>query len=671
MAASTVFAVALMVLIQTPAGALDNENYGYVRSLEGYSDLIQNGSNEIVKLTTNYPILVGDQIRLSDQARAETVLPDGSYLRLGNNTELEFRQMARSADTHGASNHLLLHQGEAQLITHADASRSEYFRFDTSNATIYLSERGRYRIFSDGASWTEVSVRLGSAEIVTESGSATVQSGETLFIQGARDPLLEIGSASQLTALEIWGDELGRSGKRYASEHVDSSLAYSSASLYRHGSWMLKESRYVWRPHVSRDWRPYHSGWWAHTPSGLTWISTEPWGWLTYHYGVWDYGPSFGWVWHPGTYYTPAAVYWYWGPTHVGWIPAGYYTSFYGHGYPHYIDPYVRHDYHRYSGFGYRSGGHLHYRASDIALRTGVHGTAGGAASHWNDWTFTRHHRLGYRGGHAFFKTGSELSNHGTFKQTVPEGIITTDTRALTPNLWHQPNRAMEALRAHPKPPTESRPVGGSSRRELTNLDSWVARDRTLPEAVNRTMQPTRSSMPAPTPTPYSRVSQPGVSDQRSGGAPMTSRSADPKSIAETWRLGRPREAPARRWGSDLRERRLSRRSLNSTSRPSLDRSKTPTFGRSIGNRSFPRSRSGSFPTRSMDRSSPRFTGPLGLLSRGSSTRSSVGRPSGSSGRRSPTAGSSRTGSSRSGRSTGSRSNSGGISRGGGKPPSR
>ncbi len=639
MAASTVSAVALIVLMQTPAGALDNDNYGYVRSLEGYSDLIQNGSNEIVKLTTNYPILVGDQIRLSERARAETVMPDGSYLRLGNNTELEFRQMARSADTHGASNHLLLHQGEAQLITHTDVSSSEYFRLDTSNATIYLSERGRYRIFSDGASWTEVSVRLGSAEVVTESGSATVQTGETLFITGARDPLLEIGSDSQLTALEIWGDELGRSGKRYASQHVDSSLAYSSASLYRHGSWMLKDSRYVWRPHVSRDWRPYHSGWWAHTPSGLTWISTEPWGWLTYHYGIWDYGPSFGWVWHPGTYYTPAAVYWYWGPTHVGWIPAGYYTHFYGHRYPRYVDPYARHDYHRYYGFGYRSGGSLHYRASDISLRAGVHGTAGGATSHWNDWTFTRHHRLGFRGGHAFYKTGAELSNHGTFNQTVPEGIITTDTRALTPNLWHQPARAMEELRARPRSPAESRTVGGSSRRELTNLDSWVARNRELPEAVNRTMQ--------------------------------SGRTADPKSIAETWRLGSPREAPARSWGSDLRERRLSRRSLSSTSRTSLYRSPPTTLGRSIGNRSSARTRSGSFPTRSMDRSSTRFSGPLGLLGRGSSSRSSVGRPSGSSGGRSSTAGSSRTGSSRSGRSTGSRSNSGGISRGGGKPPSR
>ncbi len=671
-------AAGLIVLFQTPARALDNEHYGYVRVLEGYSDLIQNGSNEVVKLTTNYPILVGDQIRVSARARAETVLPDGSYLRLGNNTELEFRQLARSGDSHGTSNQLLLHQGEAQLITHAEAPRSDYFRIDTSNATVYVGGEGRYRILSDGASWTEVSVRQGLAEVVTESGSATVQSGQTLSVQGARDPILEIGSDSQLTALELWGDELSSRGERYASQYVDSSLAYSSTSLYRYGSWMRRDSRYVWRPHVSRDWRPYHSGWWAHTPSGLTWVSTEPWGWLTYHYGVWDYGPSYGWVWLPGTYYTPAAVYWYWGPSHVGWIPAGYYSRYYGHRYPRYVDPYVRHYYDRDYRSGYRSGGSLGYHGWGIGLGAGVHGVAGGKASHWNNWTFTRHHRLGHRGGHAYYRTGAELSNHGTFKQSVPDGIIATDTRALTPSIWNQPGKAMEALRDHPRSSAQSQTLSGSSQRELPNLDTWVARSRELPEAARSIPVPDRTSVPAPVPSRRSITTRSGNDNRLFQETPTTRQTPDPISITQSWRLERPREAPSRLWGSDLRERRLSRRSLSSTSRSYLyDRSSSTTLGRSIRQRSAAGTRFNTTPRPSLERSRSRYSGPLGMLRSGSSSRSSVGRPSGIGASRA-TSGSSRSGrssmtsgGSRSSRSTGARSHSGGMSRGGGRPPSR
>ncbi len=687
----------LMVVSLAPSHALDNENYGYVRSIEGYSDLIQNASNEVVKLTANYPIIVGDKIRVSERARLETVLPDGSYLRLGNNTEIEFQQLARSADTHGTSTQLLLHQGEAQLVTHTDSASLESFRIDTSNATIYPREPGRYRVLSDGSSWTEVSVRQGYAEVVTESGSAIVQSGESLIIEGARDPLLSLGAATQLSALELWGDELTQTASRYATDYVDSSLAYASTPLSRHGSWMQTESSYFWRPHVSTGWRPYHSGWWASTPSGLTWVSTEPWGWLTYHYGVWDYGPSYGWVWYPGRHYTPAAVYWYWGPTHVGWIPAGYYTRYYGHRYPRYVDPYAYRNYDR---------GGISYYGSGIGFQIGVHGTAGGRGSYWNDWTFARHHRLGHRGGHAYLRTGAQLSNQGTFQKAVPVGIIATDTRSLTPDLWQQPTRAMESLRnARQRSPSVQTGIV-AARQDLPDLSPWIARRRELPEPVARTMMPRTmvSSVSGSTgnrPRSQKVLVAPQAPDRRSIASDRTS-------MTETWRLGTVQEAPSRHWGSDLRQRRQARqpvtlplwndiqnnrqksRSLSSSGQTSLNRShlRSPsgstlnrstldrstlgrstlgrsTLGRSSSDRSSIGSRSSRTSTRSVGRSSARPSRSSATTRGASSSRSSLGSSSRAGGR------SSASGGMGSSRSSGSRSRSGGMSRGGGQPPSR
>ena len=402
--------------------------------------------------------------------------------------------------------------------------------------------------------------------MVTESGSAVVQSGETLTVEGARDPLSSLGAATQLSALELWGEELTQTASRYATDYVDSSLAYASTPLSRHGSWMQTESSYFWRPHVSAGWRPYHSGWWAHTPSGLTWVSTEPWGWLTYHYGVWDYGPSYGWVWYPGRHYTPAAVYWYWGPTHVGWIPAGYYTRYYGHRYPRYVDPYA---------YRHHDRGGISYYGSGIGFQIGVHGTAGGRGSYWNDWTFTRHHRLGHRGGHAYLRTGAQLSNQGTFQKTVPVGIIATDTRSLTPDLWQQPTRAIESLRNARQRSLSAQTGIAAARQDLPDLSPWVARRRDLPEPVARTMMPPDS---APTTVPRTTVPRTTVSSvsgsnrnrprsQKLSIAPQAPerRSIAPERRSIDARFRRPgvwaqseRRQP-RRWGTDLRQRRQAR----------------------------------------------------------------------------------------------------------------
>ena len=62
-------------------------------------------------------------------------------------------------------------------------------------------------------------------------------------------------------------------------------------------------------------------------PSGLTWISTEPWGWITYHYGA--FGGMLLESAGSGDQEAPTpqgSVYWHWGPSYVGWVPAGPYS---------------------------------------------------------------------------------------------------------------------------------------------------------------------------------------------------------------------------------------------------------------------------------------------------------------------------------------------------------
>lgn len=521
-------ACVLAVLLSPPLAAQDAYSYGFIRVVEGYADLVQAASGTQVEAIANYPLLVGDQLRLAPGARLEAVLPDGSYLRLGESSELRLSRVALSADSEDDSTLLELLQGEMQLVLQHDASRDEAYRIDTANASVYLERRGSYRLFTDGESWTEVVVRHGFAEVVTERGSAVVRASEQTVVDGSSWPRVSVQTAGPPDSLERWGDRL-LAEARVAEQprYVDASLSYAAAPLYRHGSWVQVGGGYAWRPHVSIGWRPYHAGWWYYTPSGLTWISTEPWGWLTYHYGVWDYAPAYGWLWYPGPVYTPAAVYWYWGPSHVGWIPAGYYSRYYGYGYPYWH----------------------HYRRPGYGFHVGIYGWAGGRAGWWSDWTFCSYRHFGRRDAYSHLRTGAQLTRQGAFSREVPRGVIASDTRGVRPELWNQPTAVIQSLKQAHLSRQSSR---GAS--DLPDVSAWVARQRELPESLARAVAPAKELAGA-TPRridgadrsraaadrPGIEVDRSGAPVRRSGAAAMESRR--PESTA---RSGATRERESR-----------------------------------------------------------------------------------------------------------------------------
>jgi hypothetical protein len=410
------FLALLLAAAACPSEAASS--YGYFRTVEGYSSLTQAGSSSRVEIAPNYPLLVEDRVQVSAEGRLETVLPDGSVLRLAGDTEILFERLAQSGDRDDDRTLLQLIQGEMQLVLPFESTETEELRIDTVNATVYVSREGSYRIATDGQSWSEVVVREGWVEVVTEKGSSIVRAGEQALVDGERTPRVTLAAAAPLDSLERWGEGLTREALAGGSEHVDSQLAYSAASLQGAGDWVSVGTTYAWRPRVATGWRPYTRGWWTYTPSGVTWVSTEPWGWVTHHYGSWSHWPAYGWVWSPGYTYYPANVYWYWGPTYVAWIPWGYYH--------HYYRPYSW-------GFGF-------------GFRFGIYGWAGGHPGYWADWTFCPTPYVGHHNAGRHYASGAALTRRGTL-QEVPQGVITTDTRGLTRDTWNSKTAAWPARR--------------------------------------------------------------------------------------------------------------------------------------------------------------------------------------------------------------------------------
>jgi hypothetical protein len=444
---AAIAAVLLAAVVAAPASASRQDRYGYYRVIEGNASVVQGGSSQPAQ--ENQPLLTGDRLWTSRGSRAEVVLADNTVVRVAGDTEVGFEGLAESGDTYADGDYLTLHRGELQLVS----SGAGQVRIDTDNATVYLRDAGSFRVETRDDT-TLVVVRNGSAEVRTRRGAVDLSADEEAWIEGDGRP--EVENAGTWDSLERWASTLDDSYRRsrWNDDYVDSSLGYASSRMSGYGSWVTYQSRRCWRPRVAADWSPYRHGRWHYTPSGLTWVSYEPWGWVPYHYGTWDYVPGYGWAWFPGRTYAPAWVYWYWGPSHVGWCPIGYYSHYYG---PRY-----------YGGWGFDL---------TFGFGFGIHGWAGGSPRWFDRWNFVDCHSLYDRRLSSYTRTAVQIGERG-----LPRGVIATETRGLGPALATRPNEGMRLL---------SNGVGYEKPiRNLPDVTRFVARDPNLPAEVGRVALP-------------------------------------------------------------------------------------------------------------------------------------------------------------------------------------
>lgn len=453
-------AAALLAALAGPAAADTDGSYGYIRALDGPATLMQAGSGTRSEAEINQPLLAGDRLWVPARSRVEVVLADRNLVRIDGDSELLLERLAASPDANDRATVLRLLEGNIQLIVTTDSLGDELPRVETPNATIYIQNFGTYRVTTDLGDWSEVVVRKGSAEVVTDRGSLVVRADERALVEGSEGEDSEVRAADAFDALERWGRQLN---DEYASADLryieDDHLRYQAAPLARHGSWVYIDSRPYWRPRVAAGWRPYSHGRWSWTPSGISWISYEPWGWVPYHYGTWDFIPAYGWVWEPGYRFAPAWVYWYWGPGYTGWCPVGYYTRYYGPRFHH--------------GF-----------------RFGVYGWAGGRWDHWDHWSFIRHDHFGRRDQHRYAVPVDDLRNRGGLAE-LPRGIVTTDTKGITPEKWKNPDQVMRTLRAQAE---KGKLVDAKG--DLPDVTPFIARAPKLSEDVRRTVVASDSEKP-------------------------------------------------------------------------------------------------------------------------------------------------------------------------------
>jgi hypothetical protein len=107
-------------------------------------------------------------------------------------------------------------------------------------------------------------------------------------------------------------------------ENPQDSYFYDDLAPY--GSWVqVVDIGWCWQPMVSSvdtGWMPYRDrGHWVFTDEGWYWASDYSWGWAAFHYGRWSHHDQYGWVWAPGSVWSPAWVAWRHSDAYAGWAP--------------------------------------------------------------------------------------------------------------------------------------------------------------------------------------------------------------------------------------------------------------------------------------------------------------------------------------------------------------
>src|SRR5215218_10559846 len=252
-------ALGLLTLTALPAAAESRDgSYGYFRVIEGSATLMQkasDGNTDRQPAEVNQPVLAGDRIWVPERSRAEIVLADRNILRLDGGSEVILEQLAASPDGEDPATVLRLQDGNVLLTVTTDSLGDQLPRVDTPNTTIYTQNFGTYRITATDSRVTELVVRRGKAQVVTDRGSQIVKADESAFVEGDRSA--DVESATAYDALERWADKLEGEGRYADNDYIDDDLSYQAAPLARHGSWIRHEGRAYWRPRVEVGWRPY------------------------------------------------------------------------------------------------------------------------------------------------------------------------------------------------------------------------------------------------------------------------------------------------------------------------------------------------------------------------------------------------------------------------------
>jgi len=297
-----------------------------------------------VAVVRDAPFGTEDTLFSGSQGMAELIVPNGTWIRIGNSTQVQF--IALDTD-----------------LTEMDVASGVARFYNKSSDTVIKATSPFGYVLGDPGTVFDFYVGENSAEVVAVRG-------EVSFVHSATEAKYDVAAGSpsiladqqQVSSGEgtldpdwnrwntdrenFWAAKARVRGR--SVEYLPPSLQDEAYALEENGSWESVPyegtSRWFWRPRVAVGWSPFTVGRWTDWYGDQTWIPAEPFGYVTHHYGNWVYTRNY-WYWAPpvvsvrvglplldvGFYWYPGRVSWIHTGTYVGWVPLAPRETYYSY----------------------------------------------------------------------------------------------------------------------------------------------------------------------------------------------------------------------------------------------------------------------------------------------------------------------------------------------------
>ena len=318
---------------------------GRVYQVEG--DLLRYvpDENDWVAVVRDAPFGTEDTLYSGDGGRAELAVPNGSWIRVGSSTQLQFIDLETDlTETDVASGIARFYNKGSRTVIKATcpygyvlADPGTAFDFYVGDNSVEVVALQGDVSFVHSATGTRYDVSAGSASILADENQ--VSSGE-----GTVDPDWDQWNAERDN---FWAEKARERG--LSAVYLPPNLQNESYALEENGRWERVpyegSPRWFWRPTtVAFGWSPFTVGRWTDWYGDQTWIPSEPFGYVTHHYGNWVY-ISNNWYWAPpvanvqiglpllniGFYWNPGRVSWIHSGAYVGWVPLAPRETYYSY----------------------------------------------------------------------------------------------------------------------------------------------------------------------------------------------------------------------------------------------------------------------------------------------------------------------------------------------------
>ncbi len=288
----------------------------------------------------NLPIGPGDTIRTPADARCEIQFDTGTIVRLDLDTELKIETvLARSLSSAAQISNLVLNRGRIYVM-YKEYGSHETFQVLTANAAVKMKHNtvALIKAGSDGS--TDTQVKNGKASLLYGPDPSSLRKQD---VEKMKRMVVLKDNQSQLATyvadsdFELWNEDINA---RFEELHKGQNIlpkpvqklpkaVFYFAQNYgnAYGEWLWDDMYgYVWRPFLNQNiypwgWQPYFYGRWSMFGGQLYWVPDEPWGWIPYHLGIWQWDEKLGWVWMPGSLFSPAWVDWEFFYGYASWRP--------------------------------------------------------------------------------------------------------------------------------------------------------------------------------------------------------------------------------------------------------------------------------------------------------------------------------------------------------------